>query len=103
MNHSLLKTVTLPNAVPGANPTVVGQGTQVPMRVVVRNTSATMVFVANASQDLVGPGGVGSSAYRIAPGDSEVFVVAPGQQLFAAANGVGAIAGVALSEALPLV
>lgn len=103
MNQTLFKTINLPNAVPGANPTAIAQGTRVPVRVLVRNISGTMVFLAAASQDIVGSGGAGSSAFRLPPGTSEVFVLAPDQQLFGAANGVNATVSVTVSEALPLV
>jgi hypothetical protein len=103
MNRTLFKTVALPNAIAGGQPTSIANATEVPMRVLVRNVSGTMVFLAGASQDIVGPGGASASAYRLAPGASDVFVLAPRQQVFAAANGVGAIVSVSTSDALPLV
>jgi hypothetical protein len=103
MRDSLFKTATLPTAVAGSDPLSIANGTDVPRRVLVRNVSAALVFLAGASQDIVGPGGVGANAYRLAPGEADVFVLAPKQQLFAAALGVGAIVSVASSDALPLV
>jgi hypothetical protein len=62
-----------------------------------------MVFLAMSSQDLMGPGGITTGAYRLPPGAADPFVLAPGQQLFAAALGAGGLVSVSQSEALPLV
>lgn len=103
MKQTTFKTITLPNAVAGGRSVAIAQGTSVPVRVLVRNVSGALVFLASASQDIVGTGGAGSAAYRLAPGEADVFVLAPKQQLFGGANGVGAIVSVSVSDALPLV
>lgn len=103
MEQALFRTITLPNAIAGQQATVIAQGTAVPVRVAVRNVSAALIYIAASSQDIVGPGGAGSQAFRIAPGQGEVFVIAPRQQLFAGAAGVNGLVSVAISEALPLV
>jgi hypothetical protein len=103
MRQALLKTVNLPAALAGSNPVVIGKGTDVPARIAVRNVGAVMIFISQASQDIVGPGGVGSSAFRLLPGAAEVFVVDAAQELYGAGQGANGMISVAVSEALPLV
>jgi hypothetical protein len=103
MNESTFKTVNLPTAVAGQTPQTVAQARSLPTRVLVENISGTLVFLAKASQDIVGPGGAAGDAYRLRPNVTQVFVLAPNQQLFGAGNGVGARVSVTSSDALPLV
>lgn len=103
MQISEFKTVSVPAIAAGALPTVIARGTNVPVRVLVENISGTLVFLANRSQDIVGPAGPTSSAYRLRPDVTQVYVLAPSQQLYAAGNGLGGLLSMSISEALPLV
>ncbi len=103
MQETTFPTVNLPTSVGGALPTPIAQGRKVPTRVLVRNISATMVFLAKASQDIVGPSGTAGDAFRLPPGASEVFVLKDKQTLFGAGLGVGGRVSVSRSDALPLV
>lgn len=103
MEDTILRTVDLPPAVAGEAPIAIARGTQVPVRALVENVSGTLVFLATASQDIVGPGGGRSSTYRLRPEQARVYVLAPKQVLYAAGNGIGARVSVSASEALPLV
>ena len=95
--------------VPGAaaaidgQPLAIAQGTRVPVRVLVRNIGPTVLFLAGSSQDVVSPEGPSSKTYQLPPGLADVFVVSPGQKLFAIGATPGGRACVAISEALPLV
>jgi hypothetical protein len=103
MQDTSFRTVAVPNAVAGAQPTVVARATDVPCRVLVENATGTLIFLARASQDIVGPSGPTGGTFRVRPNTSHVFVLAPEQELFAAGNGAGAQLSVSMSEALPLV
>jgi len=82
-----------------ANPSPIAKATKVPVRAAVRNTGGGIVFVGYATTD-VSP--VTSQSYRLPPGESEVFILAPYQSLYVSAAG-GSIVSVTVSDALPLV
>lgn len=76
-------------------------GQHQPMRVVVRNTGGNLVFLAHDVSDL---SQVNSSAgsYALPAGEADVFVLAPGQSIIAAASGGGGQVSIAASDAIPI-
>ena len=72
-----------------------------PMRVLIRNVGGTTLFIAheiNALQNV----NSNASTYQLTQNQSDSFVLAEGQSLFAAALGGGGSASLAISEAVPL-
>lgn len=84
------------------NPTPIARGkSTIPVRVLVRNVGPVVVFFSDTTQSLVGTA-VGNTTYQLAPGDADVFILAPAQNLMAVAAGPGGRVVVSQSEALPL-
>lgn len=104
MRDTSAQTFIVPDALTATNPAPVARATAVPIRAVVRNTGAPLMFVGFATSDVSpGTGGSTSAAYRIPAGGETVFVLAPRQALFATAAGPGGQAVISVSDALPLV
>ena len=110
MNPSQVTTYALPYmalgraSTPGSNPALLAYAPPAgpPLRVLVRNVSeAADVILAHDSESLATIP-MTSSSFEIPAGNSEVFVLAPGQKLFAASTSADARASVAVSEAMPL-
>ena len=99
MGGSTLRTYTLPALPNQANR--IATATTVPVRVVLRNDAAVPIFIANELETLTGDDAPGSTSWSMNPDDEEIFILAPGQPLFAIGAGEGAILKVAISEALP--
>lgn len=72
-----------------------------PMRIMVRNVGGNLVYIAHDSADVSQVNSTGG-VYQLPPGASDVFVVAPRQSLFAAANGGAGAVSIAASEAIPV-
>jgi hypothetical protein len=72
-----------------------------PFRVLVRNVGGVLIYLAFENEDLSSISAVGG-VYQLPPGQSDAFVLAPSQSIFAAANGGNGLASVAVSEAIPL-
>lgn len=89
---------TLPN-----DPSCIANGTDVPVRVLIRNDGGVIVFLAPNSEVLTGASAPGSQMWPLDPNDEEVFILAPRQSLYAIAAGVGGRIKMSVSEALPLV
>jgi hypothetical protein len=103
MNATRFKTLTISPAVANGTPTSLAQASLVALRVLVRNLSGTTLFVGENPGDCIGADGLPTvNTFRIPVGQEEVFVIAPKQSLLAVAIGAGAIASIAVSEALPL-
>ncbi|UCC72086.1 MAG: hypothetical protein JSV86_17210 [Gemmatimonadota bacterium] len=103
MQLTSFQTFNPPAAAQGAIPQPIARGTSVPVRALVRNAGATLIFLGGTAEDVVGADGVPSSAtYRLPAGATDVFVLAPEQTLFAIGAGAGATIGVSVSEAIPL-
>ena len=97
------QTFTVPGAATASTrPMVIARGTDVPVRVLVRNVGAVPLFVAFADQDVVTAEGPSSKTFQIDPLSSDVFVLAPEQMMFAVGAVVGGRVSVSVSEALPL-
>jgi hypothetical protein len=116
MNDSKLLTMNVPNIsvmsvlgnVGGTSgtpvPCLVHQASNAgpPQRVVVRNVSVGVsVFLALAANPLQ-ENPAGSTSYELPAGDADIFVLAPGQKLYAIAGGVDGKICVAVSDALPV-
>ena len=99
MQSSVLQTLTIPLI--GSASALITQAGALPTRVQLRNTGGVLVFLAydvNALTDVTSLGAV----YQLPAGAGpEVFVLAPGQSLFAVSVGAGGQVSVAISEAVP--
>jgi hypothetical protein len=71
------------------------------MRVLVRNTGGTVLLLATDNAALSSLSSLGAT-YQLPPGQSDAIVVSPGQSLFAAGNGGGGQASIAISMAIPI-
>lgn len=105
MQDSLLKTLSIPDATLARNPAPIAHATQTPVRVLISNTGAALLFLGFSQADVMpgAGGGATSSAFRIFPGSRDVFVLAPKQVLFASAAGPGGQASMLVSEAFPII
>lgn len=101
MNDSLTQTLSVPAVGDGGNPSRLYQAGKTAMRVLVRNNGGVILFIAHDVGDLANASSIGTS-YQLPPAQSDVFVIAPGQSIFAASNGAGGVASVAISEAVPV-
>jgi hypothetical protein len=83
-------------------PALVVQATKTPLRVVVRNISlgSTVLLAHDGSALQSAPAFAG--VYNLPAGQSDIFVVMPGQKLFAATPGANGQISVAISEAIPV-
>ena len=103
MQLTLFQTYNPPAIGVGVNPLGIARGTSVPVRALVRNAGAVLIFLGGTITDAVDSAGVPSSGtYRLAPNTSEVFVLAPEQVLYAISAGAGGTVSVSLSEAIPI-
>jgi len=98
---SIVQTLSVPSVGAGGNPSRLIQAAKTPLRVLVRNTGGTVIFIAHDVSDLSNINAVGA-AYQLPAGQSDVFVVAPGQSIIAAAQGAGGQVSIAVSEAIPV-
>lgn len=73
----------------------------IPVRLLILNLSGAQVFFAAASESLIGPDAPGNDVFELPPQREIIFVLAPGQALYGAANGAGALISISVSEALP--
>ena len=85
----------------GKSPQAVATAGRNPTRVVARNTSAVAVLYAFDTNDLTSANNA-SSAFRQPAASSDVFLLAPGQTLYAMAVAAGGAVSIAISEAFPL-
>ena len=96
-NDSQLNTLSLPQ-VGDKNPSTVAYATNQPFRVVVRNIGPNRILLAHDSPTLQNAPAT-ANTYEIPPGQSDVFVLAPKQGLFAAGEGAGGKISIAVSVA----
>lgn len=101
MNQSLVRTVTVPG-VPTNNPAQVAVAMfDRPMRVVVDNVGAVAIRLAFASASLGGATAEAVDHYQLQVGRSQVFVLSPGQKMFAVGVGATGLLSIHTSDALP--
>ena len=99
---TLFNTVTVSGAgTPRASAIGIARGTKVHVRVLVRNVSAVQIFLGGDAQSTLTVDGPGSTTYQLDPDDSEVFVLAPGQTMYAIGAAAGGAVSVSVSDALP--
>lgn len=98
MQPSLVQTLSIPQV--GGDPTRLIQAGANPMRVVVRNNGGNVLLIAFETPSLSDVNNMGS-IYQLPVGQSETFVLAPQQSIFAAGLGGGGTASIAASEAIP--
>lgn len=103
MRNSQVNTVSVPLA-GSVSPATLFQATDKPMRIIVRNTGGALLFLAHDASTLVVDGSAGvQGTFQLPVGDSEVFVLAPKQGIYAIAFGNGGQVSMAVSEAVPTV
>lgn len=103
MQDSRFETFTIGPFGTNAVPNTVAHAADVPMRVVVKNVGPVPIFLGTASADVAGDtNGPTTNTYQLPVGDTDTFVIAPRQRLYASASAVGGIVCVALSEAIPV-
>ena len=106
MRKSKLKTVNVPGTGFGqsnTNPVVLTIAPGIPMRLLVRNVGGATVFLTNQNSGVQGLIASRLADFFVLPaGMSEVFVLAPGEGMYAIADGVpvGTVS-CAASEAVP--
>jgi hypothetical protein len=100
MQNSQLNSLILPT-VGSADPATVTKAAVIPLRVVVFNLGAVMIFLAHDAGTLQNVP-VFANAWQLLPGKELTIVLAPKQGLFATGSGNGAQLSVAINEALPL-
>lgn len=100
MQRSVAVTFQVPNAFTqgGPGPTPVARGTEVPIRVVVRNRGPNVLLLAYNAEDVRVGGG---QTFQLPPGDETVLVCSPKQALYAGGIGPGGVISASYSEALP--
>lgn len=103
MQPTLFQTFDVPGAsTADTEPLSIARGTNVSVRVVVKNVGAVPLFLAGADQDVVNPEGPTSKTWPLDDENAEVFVLAPNQLLFVVGSVKGGRVTVSVSEALPL-
>lgn len=98
MKDSTYETLVV-NALGNANSTTLAKAADVPLRVLVSNVGAVVIFLAKSASD-VAPRPT-TASFRLFPSQDKVFVLAPGQALYAIGVGLGGQLSVSTSEALP--
>jgi hypothetical protein len=100
METPTLKAFAVPAFVAAGN--IVGapvaRATNKPVRVILNNDGPTLVFLALRVQSLMNPG---ANTAQMPPGSSRVWVLAPGDTLFAVSIGAGGFLNGEISEAVP--
>lgn len=71
------------------------------MRCQIRNTGGTTILLSHEPQALTDLNALGG-CYQLPAGLADVFVLMPGQSIFAAGVGGGGQASIAISQALPV-
>jgi hypothetical protein len=101
VRNSKISTVQVP-ASGSENPAQIYVADKIPMRVVIRNTGGTPVYIAHEPEALTaaGTGGV-QATFQLPVDKSETFVLAPKQGIYVAAFGGGGQVSYAVSEAIP--
>ena len=101
MKKSHMNTITVP-AVGTTTPGIVATAAGAPLRVLIRNVGPVLVFLAHETENLANPGGPSTGVYRLPAADSDTFVLAPHQSVYAVSAGVGGLLTIAGSEAYPV-
>lgn len=103
MQPTLFQTYVLPAPGAGVDPLGIARApNDRPARALVRNVGGAVAFLGGTRENVLGPSGPASSTFQLFPATSEVFVLAPGQTLYAVGAGVGTTVSVSLSDAIPI-
>lgn len=103
MQNTTFQTYQVAASGPNILPTLLARAQKhVPMRVLVRNVGAVLVFLGSSPGDVAGSDGPQTATYRLPAGQEDVFILAGDQALYAVASGGGGLASVSYSEAIPL-
>lgn len=102
MNPSRFATIQVPSTGPAAVPIGLAEAQSYPLRVVVRNIGASVVFLGLDPSATGSPGASGSDTYRLAPTQSEVFILAQRQKLYGIGSGAVGLVCMAISDAFSI-
>jgi len=98
LSPSTVNTITVPT-VGSQNVATLMKAAGVPLRVVVRNVAGTPILIAHDTNVLQNSPAV-AGTFLLTAGQTEVFVLAPQQGLFAASSGAGGTVSIAVSDAI---
>lgn len=101
MNTVVVQTITSTTTESGDTPSLLAQANKTALRVVVRNIGFGAYILLSYDAATLQSSPVAASTYQLPPGLSDVFILAPGQKLYAATPGISS-ASVATSEAVPV-
>jgi hypothetical protein len=102
MHKSRFYQVLVRDFLPSGDAPQIARGWDVPVRVQIRNSGPTMIFLSDTLSDLTSPDGPSGAVYRLPSGERDVYVIAPQQILYGLSSGAGGFVSVALSEAFPI-
>jgi hypothetical protein len=100
MKKTRLYQIQIPDFLPGGDAPEVARGWDVPVRVQIRNSGPVEIFISDTLSDLTSPEGPSGAIYRLPPGERDVIVIAPQQQIYGLGAGPGGFLSIALSEAV---
>jgi hypothetical protein len=100
MQPSQVNSLSLPPS-GSSNPATVTKAAKVPLRVVVRNTGPNLVLLAHDPGTLTNAP-VFANTFKLPVMAEDIYVLAPGEGLFAVSIGAGGELTVAISESLPI-
>ena len=99
MQESNCQTLTV-QPLGSTTPTTIAKASATtPLRVLLSNVGPVMIFVSTSVTDLQPQ--PTTSTYRVSPGQSPAFVLAPRQSLYAVGAAAGGLLSVTSSAALP--
>jgi hypothetical protein len=98
MQNTDFQTVTV-QPIGSTTPTTLAKAATVPLRVEVNNVGPVVIFVGASVTDLA-PRPT-TATYRVFPGETHVFVLAPREGAYAVGAATGGLMSVTSSEALP--
>jgi len=98
--ESRLQQYVVPNFFAGVDPATIAYATNKAARVQVRNIGAAVVVLSLVIGDIGNPNGPTGAVFQLPIGDRDVFVLSPGQTLYAIASAPGGIVSVAFSTAV---
>ncbi len=99
MQNTNFETLTV-QAVGSTTPTTIVKSAKHPLRALCSNVGPVVIFIASTVNDL-SPQPT-TATYRLFPGQTQSFVVAPKQGLYCIGAAVGGLLSISASEALPL-
>lgn len=101
---SRAQTVTVPsiNAIAGTvGPAILARSSNTPQRALIKNSGGNVVLIGFSAQ-AVSDVNSSTDSFRLDPGESQVFVLEPSDQIYAAAIGANGLISAHVSPAFPL-